>query len=157
MKTKQNLRRPLILVLAVVSACLASCASGPSYSEVSSTLPPIAEGHGRVFVYRPSSLGAAVKPSVKIDNQVVGTSEARGFLYSDQKPGTHEISISTEWKHKAPFTVEEGRKSFVRCKMMMGVFVGHVMPRQVDAMRGESEIQNCKLQAGVTGSGGQIQ
>ena len=145
MKKKISIRPVILLGLAIASACLASCASGPTYAEVNSKLPPIARGHGRVFVYRPSSFGAAVKPPVKIDNQVIGTSKGQGFIYSDQRPGSHEVSIATEWKHRTPVTVREGQKSFVRCKMMMGVFVGHVMPKQVDATTGENQIQKCKL------------
>ena len=145
MKKKVSVRSFILLGLTIASACLVSCASGPTYAEVNSKLPPIARGHGRVFVYRPSAFGAGVTPAVKIDKQVVGISKGQGFLYSDQRPGSHEVSISTEWKHKTPVTVREGKKSFVRCKMMMGLFVGHIMPKQVDATTVESQIQKCKL------------
>lgn len=134
-----------VIFLAIFAGFFSSCASGPSYAEASSKFPPIPKGEGRVFVYRPSLFGAAIKPSVKIGGEVVGVSEGQGFLYSDQKPGTHEVSTTTEWKHKTPVTVRAGEKSFVRCKMMIGVVVGHVIPKQVDAKRGEAEIQKCKL------------
>jgi len=151
MKTKHLIRPIALLGLAIASISLVSCASGPTYAEMKSKLPPIEKGHGRVFVYRPSFFGAAVKPSVKIDGQPVGTSEGQGFLYSDQTPGTHEVSVTTEWKHKTPVTVTSGQPSYVRCSMMMGLLVGHVMPKQVDATTGEAEMQKCKMTTHITG------
>lgn len=128
-----------------IAAVMASCANGPGYDEVKATLPPIPKGHGRVFVYRTSSIGMAVKPDVKIDDQVVGTSEARGFFYSDQKAGNHKISITTEWKHESPLVVKAGEPAYVACEMRMGVLVGQVKPLQVTRETGESDIQSCSL------------
>ena len=145
MTSKRLLHTIFLLGLAIASISLVSCASGPTYAEMKSKLPPIEKGHGRVFVYRPSFFGAAVKPSVKIDDHPVGTSEGQGFLYSDQTPGIHEVSVTTEWKHKTPVTVTNGQPSYVRCSMMIGLLVGHVMPKQVDAATGEAEMQKCKM------------
>ncbi len=146
-KMTHYIRPILSLGLAVASLGLISCASGPSYTEMKSKLPPIAKGQGRVFVYRPSFIGAAVKPAVMIDNKAVGTSEGQGFLYSDQTPGSHEISITTEWKHKNNFTVQAGQPSFVECTVTMGAFVGHIIPNQVTNATGEARIQSCKMEA----------
>lgn len=138
--------RPFCLALVSASALgLISCASGPSYAEVSKSLPPTAKGKGRVFVYRDTSFGAAVKPSVKIDGSDVGKSMGNGFLYSDQSPGTHIISITTESKHSNTFTVDPGRPTFIRCHVTPGFLAAHVIPNQVDPATGESEIQDCKL------------
>ena len=131
----------------ITSAIFTSCASGPSYAEALKTMPPIPEGKGRVFVYRNTAFGAAVRPKVRINDQPVGTSVARGFLYSDQKPGQHIVSLVTEWKHQDTVDVTAGQPSFVRTHVTMGAFVGHVIPTAVDRAEGESEIQSCKLVA----------
>ncbi len=135
--------------LIAVSVCLVSCASGPSFQEATASLPPIPKGQGRVFVYRTSGLGAAVRPDVKIDGQVVGTSVARGFFHSDQPPGKHEVSIQTEWNHKNSVTVEAGKPAFVQCKMTLGLLVGHLIPNQVSPETGRAEIQECKQGGGL--------
>ena len=141
-----SLIRPLALSALSASALFfASCASGPSYSEVSKTLPPVANGKERVFIYRATSFGAAIKPAVKIDGQVVGKSRGQGFIYSDQKPGTHDISIRTEYNHKNTIQVKPGQPTFVRCHVTPGLLAAHVLPNQVDAATGEEEIQDCKL------------
>lgn len=136
-------------VLLALSMWLASCATGPSFHEAAASLPPIPKGKGRVFVYRPSGLGAAVRPDVKIDGQVVGTSVARGFFHTDQPSGTHEISIATEWKHKNSVTVEAGKPAFVQCTMTLGIMVGHLIPNQVSTETGRAEIQECKQGGGL--------
>ncbi len=131
------------LSLGLAALSLVSCAGGPSYSEVKSKLPPIAKGNGRVFVYRTSALGAAVRPEVKIDDQVVGKSESRGFFYTDQKAGPHKISIKTETSHENTINVTAGQPAFVACNMQMGVFVGRLTTSQVTTSQGESDIQDC--------------
>lgn len=133
-------------LLAITASGLVSCAGGPSYAETEKSLPKVAPGKGRVFVYRPSSLGFGIRPKVKIDDQVVGTSEGKGFLYSDQTPGTHTVSTSTEWKHKTSVNVVAGQPSFVRCSVRPGVIAAHIIPKVVDRATGQREIQTCKLQ-----------
>jgi len=146
-------RRVVSLVLVASTICLASCASGPTYAEMKSKLPPIAKGKGRVFIYRGSSIGFLVQPKVRIDNIPVGTLQGRGFLYSDQPAGSREISIAIEWKQNKPVTVVSGQPSYVECMALPGVFVGHILPgflvghiipNQVDAARGEAKIQGLR-------------
>lgn len=142
---KSLLKSRLFYVALTFGCFLSSCASGPSYADAQSTLPSIPKGKGRVFVYRPSAFGAAVKPDVQIDQNVVGRSEGRGFFYSDLSTGSHEVSIKTEMAHKNTVTVQAGKPSFVKCSIMPGLLVGHVLPKQVDQATGSAEIQKCKL------------
>ena len=142
---KNMLKRPFFVVALSCGLFLSSCASGPSYAEIQSTLPSIPKGKGRVFVYRPTAFGAAVKPDVMIDQNIVGKSVGRGFFYTDQPTGSHEISIKTEMTHKNTVTVQSGKPSFVKCSVMPGLLVAHVLPKQVDQATGNSEIQKCKL------------
>ena len=144
--SNMKLHRTILSAVFIGSAlALSSCASGPSYAESLKTMPPIPKGKGRVFVYRDTSLGAAVRPKVRIDDQPVGTSVAKGFIYSDQAPGPHVVSLVTEWKHKDTVAVTAGQPSFVRTHVTMGAFVGHVIPTAVSPAEAKSEIQNCKL------------
>lgn len=132
-------------IVSVSVVVLASCASGPTYAEMKPKLPPIPKGQGRVFVYRTSSFGAAIRPQVRIDGNAIGKSTAKGFLYSDQPAGSHEISMTTEWKHKNTVQVTPGLPSFVSTTVTPGVFAGHMIPNPVDTATGESEIRDCKL------------
>lgn len=143
MKIQSIVKATRLFPVIALAAVMASCASGPSYDEVKSTLPPIPKGHGRVFVYRTATMGMALKPDVKIDDKVVGTSQARGFFYSDQKAGAHRISITTERKHESPLIVKSGEPAFVSSQLQFGILVGQIKPLQVVKETGESEIQSC--------------
>jgi len=138
-------RSATAIALSVSALTLISCAGGPSYAEAKSTLPPIAKGKGRVFVYRAGSFGLAYKPTVQIDNQDAGTLYAQGFFYSDQTPGNRSVSIHTEANHVNTVSVKAGQPSFVQCKTYPGFLTPHFIPNQVDHSTGEAEIQDCKL------------
>ena len=138
-------RSATVIALSVSALGLVSCAGGPSYAEAKSTLPPIAKGKGRVFVYRPGTFGMAYKPTVNIDGQEAGTLYAQGFFYSDQTPGSRNISIRTEANHENTVNVKAGQPSFVQCKTYPGFLTPHFIPNQVDNAAGEAEIQDCKL------------
>ena len=141
-----RLHRSVLSTLLIGSAlALANCASGPTYAEALKTMPPIPKGKGRVFVYRDTTFGAAVRPKIQIDEQPIGTSIAKGFCYSDQTPGKHVVSLATEWKHKDTVSVSAGQPSFVRTHVTMGAFVGHVIPTALSSSEAEMEIKNCKL------------
>ncbi|MGJ8644408.1 MAG: DUF2846 domain-containing protein [Luteolibacter sp.] len=141
-----SILRPLCLAVISASALgLISCASGPTYAEVSKKLPPVPQGKGRVFVYRDASIGTTIKPPVKIDGATVGKSMGNCFFYSDQSPGTHVISITTESKHSTMFNVNSGQPTFIRCRVTSDLINPEVIPSQVNAASGELQIQNCKL------------
>lgn len=144
--TPATFLRPVLFSLVIGSTLgVISCASGPGYADAIKTLPPIPKDKGRVFIYRDTSLGAAIRPKIRIDDQPIGTSVAKGFSYSDQAPGQHVVSLVTEWKHKDTVTVTAGQPSFVRTHVTIGAFVGHVIPTAVSKEEAQSEIQNCKL------------
>lgn len=135
----------IVPAIALIAPAFVSCAGGLSYEEAKASMPAIPKGHGRVLVYRTSVIGMAIKPEVKIDGNVVGTSVAKGFLYSDQKPGSHTVSIKTEATKEGSVSVKSGELSFVRSNIGMGVLAARITPEQVDKATGESEIQGCSL------------
>ena len=116
----------------IIHGCLAAfavgCASGTKFSEYRASAPPVPEGYGRVWFYRPSAMGAVVQPDVKLDDQVVGSAVPHGFFHVEIKPGEHQVSAATEWKHQKPITVTTNGDSYMRRNMMIGLFVGHVIP-----------------------------
>ena len=143
------MKHPFTAVLcASASLFVIGCASGPTYSQLKPTLPPIPKGQGRIFIYRTALMGAAVQPKVKINDDVVGKAKPRAFFYADRPPGRYEVSAMTEWKHKDELTLAPGERRFVRLNMLPGVLVGHISPEVAsDEATGESEIANCSLLA----------
>ena len=130
----------------------AGCASGPDYTAAAKSIPPLSPDNGRIYIYRTTVLGAAIQPSIKVNDQTVGDSKAEGFLYIDEPPGEYKIVTSTEVTRTLSLTLEKGQTRYVRCNVSMGFFVGHVYPELVDNAVGEQEITSCKY-TGVTAGG----
>ena len=121
------------------------CSSGPKFSDYRPTVSHPAEGNGRIWFYRPSALGAAIQPSVKLDDQVVGSAVPHGFFHVETLPGKHTVSCTTEWTHKTSINVTTNVDSYVRLNMAMGLFVGHVIPNEVPEAKATNEMKNLHL------------
>lgn len=121
------------------------CATGPKYAEVVSTLPPLDPSQGRIYFYRPSALGAAVQPDIKLNGVKVGTAKPHGFYFVDRAPGDYEVSAATETEKKLTFTLEAAQERFVRLEIQLGVLVGRIVPELVDRTEADGEIKDLSL------------
>jgi hypothetical protein len=122
-----------VLSLFVCVVALSACAtSGATYQEMhdSASAPALAPGTGRIYFYRPSQFGAAIRPDVSLDGSVVGTAISHGFFYVDSLPGTHEVVLNSEVTDKTQ----------VRIESAMGILFGRFYSRQDVAATGESEM-----------------
>jgi Protein of unknown function (DUF2846) len=134
------------LLLLCVAALVAGCAtSGATYTQLQATLAPPPAGQGRIFIYRSTVLGAAVQPSVKLNNLVVGSAVPHGFIYLDRPAGNYTISTETEVNRTLSLTLAGGQVRYVRLNIGMGFFVGHVWPELVSDREGQSDIADCHL------------
>ena len=131
------------LVLAL--ALLQGCASGPKFSEYAATVPQPRSGNSRVWFYRTAVAGAAVQPSVYLDGENVGRARPAGFFYADRPPGLHEAKCTTEWMNQCQFSLAPQSEKFIKLDMTMGLFVGHVQPKEVDGSTARNEISDLRL------------
>jgi len=131
-------------VLLLFAILIGGCATtGPTYSEMSDSIPPLSSEMGRIYIYRSSVLGAAIQPGVVLDGEVVGKAVPYGFFYVDCPAGNHEIVTSTEVERELSFTIDKGEIRYVRLDISIGFFVGHVYPNLIEAEVAESEISKC--------------
>jgi len=130
-----------VAALAVLALALTSCAtSGAKIAEL--RLPSVeATELGRIYVYRVTALGAAIQPTVYLNDVAVGKSTPKGFFYVDRPAGAYTIRTSTEVKRTLSLTLEPGQTRYVRLGVSIGFFVGHVYPELVDNAEGESQIR----------------
>lgn len=125
-------------------ALLASgCASGPKFAEVKSAIPAQKANEGRVYIYRNSSLGAAVTPTVMVNDKPAGESTAMGFFFIDLPPGPVKVATSTETEHQLTFRLDSGQVRYVRLDVHFGLFVGRIQPQLVDNAEGAVQIEEC--------------
>jgi hypothetical protein len=137
-----------LLFIASCAALMTGCASGPRFNDVKATFPAVGPDAGRIYFYRDSVAGAAVQPSVKLNDEEVGMAKPRGFFYVDRPPGTYEVSTTTEVKRSLSLTLDKGQTRYVRFNIAIGFFVGHVYPELVENEVGEKEIAGCKYIGG---------
>jgi len=136
----------LVLSAAFCAALLTGCATGPDFYSYSQTAPAVSEGQGRIWFYRPSKgFGAAVQPAVMLNDQKVGKAQPGSFFYADRPPGQYEVKCTTEWTHQCQLTLDTNSVKYVRLGMMIGFFVGHVLPKEVDEATARKELEKCKL------------
>jgi len=123
---------------------LSACASGVKFTEMNPSAIPTDQESGRIFFYRTSVLGAALRPDIRVNETKVGEAIAQGFFYVDRPPGNYEVVTSTEVDRKVTFVLEKGQTRFVKFSVSMGFFVGHVYGELVDPAVGLEEIKDCK-------------
>ena len=133
----------LFTVLLLVTA-LSACAGGVKYTEFQPKLPSLSPDSGRIFFYRTTVLGAALRPDILLNNEKVGEAIAQGFFYVDRAPGEYQATTTTEVTRKVSFVLDKGQTRYIRFSVSMGFFAGHVYGELVDPEEGLKEIQDCK-------------
>lgn len=127
-----------VIILALVTGC---AATGPLYSDISATIPPVSASKGRIYFYRSDTmLGAAVTSDIKLNDKVVGRSERASVFYVDEKPGNCVVSTSTEVEKQLTFTLAAGETRYVHTSVSMGVLVGRINAKLVNAAEAKAEI-----------------
>lgn len=142
------MKKLCILAVVATTVLLSGCASGPKFGAVKSTIPILAADKGRIYFYRTTALGAALNPDVKLNGEVVGTAQAKGFFYTDRPAGNYEVETSTEVSRRLTLQLEQGQTRYVRFNVSMGFWVGHVYPELIENTAGETEIQKCSYTGG---------
>lgn len=91
---------------------------------VATALPKPASGKGLVVFYRPSSMGFAIKCTVRENGAMVGRVGAKRYYAIDVEPGLHNYTAKTEKTDTVAVQVEPDEISYVKCGISMGVMVG---------------------------------
>ena len=128
-----------------LAACfvLAACASGPKFSEVSSTLSKPPAGDGRIYIYRTQTMeGAAVQPTIDIGGQKAGACAPNGVSIADVPAGSYDATAQTEAESKVHFSIDAGEEKYIHCYITIGFFVGHPNLDLIDAAQGRTDVQD---------------
>jgi hypothetical protein len=131
-------------------ALLSGCASVPMESAdkdqalKSFSAPP--QDQAGLYIFRDSSLGAAVKKTIKIDDEVVGETAAKTYFYRLVSPGLHVLATESEFgDNLLELNAQAGKNHYVRQSIKMGVFVGGAKLTEVSESEGQKGVRNTKL------------
>jgi hypothetical protein len=144
MKMKKLLLVLPFVVLPFVVILVASCASGEKYGEVSDRIPPVSEGLGRIFFYRPSAMAGGLKPQIRVNDIAVGKSISKGFLFIDREPGQYTVATSTLMEHSQSFSLAAGETCYVKLRSSVGLVAGHILPGLVTEEEARRELAGMK-------------
>jgi hypothetical protein len=111
-----------ILYGLLLAATLSGCASGPKFSGFKNSIPELNPEQGRIYVYRPSILGAAFRPDILLNGTVIGEMVSRGFFFVDRVPGSYIVSAKTETEASLQITLRANQTQYVKASMTFGVF-----------------------------------
>jgi hypothetical protein len=102
-----------------------------------------------VYVYRPSSLGAAIEPNVVANGVTLAVLPSHGYFVYYAAPGELTLTQHTEASTSVTLDVKAGETYYVKGSMGMGFFVGHPHLVIVSKDVAASEIKDCKLVPGT--------
>jgi hypothetical protein len=132
--------RAFLVLFAVI--LLSACgASGPKHTEVASAIPNLKATDGRIYFYRSNNyVGGGVRPSIYLNEEIVGDSKPGGFFFVDKAAGSVSVSTSTEVEKKLTFSLEAGQTRYVKTSAGFGLFIARIYPELVDDATGAKEI-----------------
>lgn len=133
-----------IFIGCALALSLSACASGITFTEMKPSLSPPTQEMGRIFFYRPITLGAAFTPDILVNGKNVGESVAWGFFHIDRPSGNYEVVTSTEVERKVSFVLEKGQTRYIRFSVNMGFFAAHVYGDLVDQATALPELEECR-------------
>jgi hypothetical protein len=123
---------------------LTACASGPTFTELKPDMTAPSPDLGRIFFYRATAIAALLNPDVMLNGERVGEAKAQGFFFVDRPAGEYVAVTSTEVDRKVSFTLDKGQTRFIRFRVSIGFFAGHVYGELVDEAEAKEEINGCK-------------
>jgi hypothetical protein len=135
------MNRSTLLTVACLPLLAGCMASGVKHAEMKASMQALKEDQGRIYFYRNSSIfGAAIRPDIKLNGAVVGTSKPGGFFFVDRPAGEYSANASTEVERNVSFALANGETKYVRSSVSMGLLAGRVNFELVNAAEAEGEL-----------------
>ena len=113
-----------LIAIVVITGC---AASGPLYSEIASSIPPVSGDKGRIYFYRSSTMfGAAITSDIRLNDRIVGRSVRGSFFYVDEPPENYTVSTATEVERQLTLALAAGETKYVQTSVSFGVVAGRI-------------------------------
>jgi len=131
-------------------ALLSGCASVPMESfekdQALKAFPTPPQDQAGLYIFRDSSLGPALKKTVKVDGEVIGETAINTYFYRTITPGEHVLATESEFgENTLNLNAEAGKNHFVRQYIKFGVFVGGANLEQVSEAEGRKGVSQTSL------------
>ena len=138
----------LLLSYLAMTGCASVPMEGMEETSIVKKFNPPVEGSSGLYIYRPSSLGGAVKMDVWVDGKCIGESAPYVF-FCEEVEGDKSHKVSTEslvvTKDEQLIKVKSGMHYFIRQYIKFGVFVGGAGLELVDEEKGKKEVSELDM------------
>ncbi len=132
-------------LLFVVLLCLSGCASATQFVALPDQKVDIENKEmARIYVLRPSSVGAAIPMAIKDGNDLIGDTGAESFLCWERNPGEIKITGKAENESWVKMYVDKGKKYYVLQRMQIGAFISRNKLETLSEQDGKKYFVKCK-------------
>ena len=98
-----------------------------------------------VYVFRPASIGAAIKTWTFADDQLIGLSRAKGFYFAYVPPGKYTVWSKAENTSGLDRELAAGEKYFFKTAIRMGFGKARVKLAQIDEAEAQKYFGKCSF------------
>ena len=137
----------LLLSYLAMTGCASVPMEGMEETSIAKKFNPPVEGSSGLYIYRPSSLGGALKKDIWVDGKCIGESAPYVFFYEEvEGDKSHKVSTESEFSpNDLIVKVKSGIHYFIRQYIKMGVFVGGAALELVDEEKGKKEVSELDM------------
>jgi hypothetical protein len=107
----------------LIAAALAGCASvpmGDAQQDAAAKTFAVPADKSGIYIYRNESMGGAVTMDVSVDDQPIGQTVAKTFLYKEVAPGRHTVTSKAENTESLDLETRPGKAYFIWQEVKIG-------------------------------------
>jgi len=101
------------------------------------------ETEALVYVFRPATVGGAIKTWAFADDQLLGVSKSHGYYYELVPPGKHVIWAKAENTSGLDVELQAGQTYYFKAAIKMGFGKARVKLIQIDEAEAQKYLKKC--------------
>jgi hypothetical protein len=134
----------------LIAAALAGCASvpmGDAQQDAAAKTFAVPADKSGIYIYRNESMGGAVTMDVSVDDQPIGQTVAKTFLYKEVAPGRHTVTSKAENTESLDLETRPGKAYFIWQEVKIGFTHARNKLHLVDDATGRKGVAESSLAA----------
>ena len=136
-----------LFIATLITGCASVKMESNELSDKVKKFPAPSNGNSGLYIYRDSTLGAALKKDIWVDGKCIGESAPKVFFYTEVAGGKeHVVATESEFSpNELSILVEAGKNYFIRQFIKFGVFVGGADLEIISEEKGKAAVEKLEL------------
>jgi hypothetical protein len=146
-KRRRKMRRIGLIVTLALLAAVSATFAGEYYvkHKGDDRRGEPSEERGLVYVFRPATIGAAIKTWAFADDQFIGVSKAKGYYFAQVPAGKRLIWSKAENTSALDVEIEGGKTYYFKQGIRMGFGKARVKMIQIDESEARKYFEKCSF------------